>query len=323
MNQLPTELNRWQTQQSYTDLHQLNAIRKVGNKDQSAALKQIAQQFESMFMQMMLKSMRSASDVFAKDNPLNSFETGFYRDMFDNQMSLSLSQGNQLGLADALYRQLNRDYGADSAPSATGSLQPLRDDNGMVDRQRLVTTQPYQEPVDTIQQRSIDAAALNNINRPEDFIGFITPYAKQVAAKIGVDYPVIVAQSALETGWGEHVIRDRYGNHSFNLFNIKADSRWDGHLVNVQTIEYKNGIAQKESANFRRYDTVAASFDDYQAFLKQPRYQKALLAVNNSEDFITELQRAGYATDPNYAKKINQIVEQHFSNSTEKAIRVK
>ncbi|MGH1487692.1 MAG: flagellar assembly peptidoglycan hydrolase FlgJ [Cellvibrionaceae bacterium] len=315
MNQLPTEFNRFQTQQSYTDLNQLNDIRKIGNEDQSLALKKIAQQFESMFMQMMLKSMRSANDVFAKDNPLNSFEMGFHRDMLDNQMSLSLSQGNQLGLADALYRQLNRNYGSDSA--LTGSIKPLRDENGMTDSQRLIKNNPYQESVDTIQQRSADAAGLNKIKSPEDFIKFITPYAKEAAEKIGVDYKVIVAQSALETGWGEHSIRDRYGNHSFNLFNIKADSRWDGHLVNVATIEYKNGVAQKESANFRRYDTIAESFNDYQEFLNQPRYQKALLAVNNSEDFVAELQHAGYATDPNYAKKINQIVEQHFNNSSE------
>ena len=310
MNTMPIDINRLQAQQSYTDLHQLNSIRQLGHEDQSLALKKIAQQFESMFMQMMLKSMRSANDVFAKDNPLNSFEVGFHRDMLDNQLSLSLSQGNQLGLAEALYRQLQRHYIPES--SSSESIHALRDEQGLLDSRRLVTDNPYTIAPARLRQSNDDASLLNQLKTPNDFIEAIAPYAKATAEKMGVDYKVLIAQSALETGWGQHAIRDRHGNHSFNLFNIKADSRWQGHSVNVPTLEYREGIAQKETANFRRYANITDAFADYQQFLQGPRYQNALNAAGDSTAFIQELQRAGYATDPRYAEKIRHIVNNYL-----------
>lgn len=307
MNNLPNDLTRFQAQQSYTDLNQLNNIRRLGNDDQDAALRKIAEQFESMFMSMMLKSMRAANDVFAKDNPLNSFEVNFHKDMLDNQMSLSLSEGGKLGLADALFRQLQGTYS--NSTRANNSEQS--DSLGNLP-ERTISQDPYRNSPDFYQQHNKDAKALDSINTPEDFIAAVTPYAKEVAEKMGVDYKALIAQAALETGWGEHSIRDRYGKHSFNLFNIKADSRWQGHHVNVSTLEYKDGVAEKESANFRRYDSIAESFADYQQFLTQPRYQKAMAVAEDSRAFINELQQAGYATDPLYAEKINKIVESYF-----------
>lgn len=311
MNNLPVDINRLQTQQAYTNLNQLNDIRKIGHKDESLALKKVAQQFESMFMQMMIKSMRSANDVFAKDNPLNSFEVGFHRDMLDNQLSLSLSQDGGFGIGEALYRQLNRTYLSDS--SVTGDIQPIRNDDGSMNGQRLISANPYSDKADTSLLRQRDESIFDSIKTPEDFINAIKPYAKQVAAVIGGDYKVLIAQAALETGWGRHTIRDKHGKSSFNLFNIKVGSRWQGPSVNVPTLEYHNGIAEKESANFRRYDTLAQAFEDYQNLLQLPRYQKALSVAEDGAAFINELQKAGYATDPAYAKKITQILEKHFN----------
>jgi len=108
------------------------------------------------------------------------------------------------------------------------------------------------------------------------------------------------------------IIRDQYGNQSFNLFNIKADSRWQGKSVNVGTIEYVNGIAERENASFRRYASIEDSFEDYQQFLSQPRYQKALSVSHDPELFIKELHSAGYATDPAYSSKINRILNDEF-----------
>jgi flagellar protein FlgJ len=319
MNHLPTDISRFQAQQSYTDLNQLNDIRQLGQKDQSLALKKVAQQFESMFMHMMLKSMRSANDVFAKDNPLNSFEVGFHRDMLDHQLSLSLSEGKQLGLAEALYRQLHRSYlppSKDSLDNSEGNR--VNGEFAFKNTKAIVSNNPYlQSSISSVsgsvEQRRNDVQTLDAVNDPQTFIDTMTPYAKNIAKEMGVDYRVIVAQAALETGWGQHAIRDRYGNHSFNLFNIKADNSWSGHSVNVQTLEYNNGVAQKESASFRRYETILESFQDYQQFLTKPRYEKALSVADNNHDFIQELQNAGYATDPNYAKKVTRILDTYFN----------
>lgn len=312
MDNLTNDLTRMQTQQSYTDLNQLNNIRVLGNDNQDVALKKIAEQFESMFMQMMLKSMRSANDVFAKDNPLNSFEVNFHKDMLDQQMSLSLSEGGKLGLADVLFRQLKGTYAPDDITDREIDGTKV---NNVPDR--TISNNPYRDYSsgdlsNFYQQRDNDTQALDSISNPKEFIEALTPYAKKVAQDMGVDYKALIAQAALETGWGEHTIRDRYGNHSFNLFNIKADSRWEGHHVNVSTLEYKDGVAAKESANFRRYDSIADSFKDYQEFLTQPRYQQALKSVDDSEQFIKELQAAGYATDPRYAEKIVNILDRYF-----------
>ncbi|PZR41024.1 MAG: flagellar assembly peptidoglycan hydrolase FlgJ, partial [Ectopseudomonas oleovorans] len=128
------------------------------------------------------------------------------------------------------------------------------------------------------------------------------------AEKIGVDPRYLVAQAALETGWGKSIIRTRDGESSHNLFGIKTHNSWDGESARVLTTEYKGGKAVKEAASFRAYDSYAQSFDDYVSFLQNNgRYEKALSSTENPERFVKELQQAGYATDPNYARKISQI----------------
>lgn len=306
MNHLPTQIDRFQSKQSYTNLNQLNDIKRLGKEDEDQALRKVAKQFESMFVQMMLKNMRSANEVFAKDNPLNTSEMKFRQSMLDNQWSVSLTEGRGIGLADSLYRQLSQSYTPNSGGvSEAGELSTP---------QRKSLHSPYGENFEALRESKNDENVLNNIKTPEDFIKAMLPYAEKAAEGLGIDPKVLVAQSALETGWGEHTIQDSYGKTSFNLFNIKADSRWQGHLVNVPTVEYREGVAQKENANFRRYDSIGESFDDYLEFMKQPRYEKALTVASNSEDFVNELQNAGYATDPSYAKKINSIINNYFGN---------
>ena len=304
MNNLPTQLDQIQSRQSYTDLNQLNDIKRLGKNDEALALKKVAKQFESMFVQMMLKNMRAANEAFGKDNPLNTSEMKFRQGMLDNQWSLSLTEGRGIGLADSLYRQLSQSYGSNSAADKTTGAN--------IDPQRRAVANPYSDSFESIQKSKNDQGVLKSIKSPDEFIKAMLPYAEKAAAELGVDPKVLVAQSALETGWGEHTIQDRYGRTSFNLFNIKADSRWQGHSVNVPTIEYRDGVAQKESANFRRYDSIGESFDDYLNFIRQPRYESALAVADNSEAFVNELQQAGYATDPSYAKKINAIINDYF-----------
>ena len=125
---------------------------------------------------------------------------------------------------------------------------------------------------------------------------------------MGIDPAVLVAQSALETGWGKKVIQADQGS-SFNLFGIKADGRWDGKAATVSTVEFRDGLAVLEKASFRAYDSLSGSFNDYVDFLKSnPRYQQALDKVSDNKEFLAELQDAGYATDPKYAEKILGIL---------------
>lgn len=307
INSVSSDLAQLQTQQSYTDLSSLQSIRKNGAENQDLALKQVAQQFESMFVQMMLKSMRSANDVFAKDNPLNSFEMKHHQDMYDKQLSLSLSSSNKIGLADAFYRQMKSQYIPEANTVKSQSSNSLK---------RQDVGDPYwrDNVLSSAQVFLKDKVAVKNIDSPEAFVTSLAPYAKAAAKALGIDdYRILIAQSALETGWGKYVIEDQQGNSSLNLFNIKADKRWDGKSVNVSTLEYVEGIAQKENASFRRYSSIAESFSDYQRFLNQPRYANALKS-ENAEDYIKELQRAGYATDPKYAEKVVSVMNDIISN---------
>lgn len=280
-----------QSYDSYTDLHQLQGIRKIADKDYDLALRKVSEQFESLFLKMMLKSMRDANAVFSEDNPLNSFEMKHHQEMYDNQLSLTLSGTNKLGIADALFRQLQRDYGNAESENFPSRAQELS----------------FSGPYINYPQSARDEKLLSKMDTSDDFVKAMTPYAKEVASEIGVDYKAIIAQAALETGWGKHIIKDKYGKQSFNIFNIKANENWQGKSIAVSTLEYSQGVAAKESARFKRYDSIDESFKDYLELLQKPRYKQVLNADNNN--FANALQQSGYATDPEYAEKINAILE--------------
>ena len=146
------------------------------------------------------------------------------------------------------------------------------------------------------------------IHSAEDFVRQLHPYAEQAAKELGVEPKVLLAQAALETGWGRSLIKNSDGSNSFNLFNIKADKSWQGKQAQVSTLEFEQGIAKKVNAGFRSYASFQESFQDYVDFIKNnPRYGDALKQAGNGERYLHELQRAGYATDPNYANKVMSI----------------
>lgn len=146
-------------------------------------------------------------------------------------------------------------------------------------------------------------------NTQENFVMMLKPHAEKAAAELNISPDVLIAQVALETGWGKHVIHDRQGINSFNLFNIKASGQWQGDKVNVATLEYRDGIAANEKADFRKYSDYAESFSDYVRLMKNsPRYQPVLETGTDSAAYADALQSAGYATDPAYAKKIKQLL---------------
>ena len=314
-------------QQSYTDLNSLQHIRQLGEGDRDLALRELAKQFESMFLHMMMKAMRGANAAFEDGSGINSPEMKLHRDMLDSQLALTLSQGAAVqgsaphpaasrgpgfGLADALYRQLARAYRV-GAEGGGGEPLPLNL------RQAPMPPAPPSRPLSEATPVAVPAADQSpRISRgdkqaiaadPGSFVAQLLPYAKNAARKLRLDAGVLIAQAALETGWGRHVIHDSSGRSSHNLFNIKADSRWQGSAVRVPTVEYSGGIAARQSAAFRQYQSLGESFEDYVSFLSgNARYRRALEVSADSSAFIQALQDAGYATDPRYAEKVQRIL---------------
>jgi flagellar protein FlgJ len=259
-----------------TDFRQFAKLRADARTDDPAALREVARQFESVFTKMMLESMRAASF----GDPLFGSDQGdMYQDMMDDQLAIEMSQGKGLGLADLLIRQLS--HGA--SVEAPGEIEPVEGGS--------------KEGGDEMKQK---------------FLDMIGPAAEKAGRELGIDPKAIIAQAALETGWG----RSTPGQHSSeagsnNLFGIKAGASWNGAAVDAATHEYAGGVARGEVARFRAYDDAQASVSDYVSLLRDnPRYAAALNTGGDVRAFATALQRGGYATDPNYANKLVGVAEQ-------------
>jgi len=148
---------------------------------------------------------------------------------------------------------------------------------------------------------------------PDEFVENLWPHAQQAAEKLGVNPKAILAQAALETGWGKYPIAKENGAASFNLFGIKADGRWSGDRAVVNTLEFRDGVAKREKAAFRAYDSFGQSFDDYANFLSSSeRYKDALQSGDDASMFAASLQKGGYATDPKYSEKIDSILSSQW-----------
>jgi flagellar protein FlgJ len=278
----------------FNGLAQLKAKAGGGQGEKQEALEEVARQFETVFLKMMLKSMR---DTVPDSELIDGEKTKFYESMYDDQISLDLSKRGNLGLADMIVQQMGG-QAKDKEVTASMGLSDYRD----------FSVRRIQGALQEVNVEKTNAVS-NKISSPEEFINKMWPQAQQAAQELGVDAKVLLAQSALETGWGKHVMQNKAGQSSHNLFGIKASHGWEGKTVSVQTVEYENGIAEKRQATFRAYDSYQDSFNDYVQFLKEnPRYQQALELVDSNEGFIQGLQKAGYATDPAYAKKIISIL---------------
>lgn len=304
---------------AYTDLGSVQAIRAIKNK--SEALQQVAEQFESMMLRTMLKSMRDANKVFSEGNMLSSHEENTYRDMLDDQLTLTLSQDGGMGIAEVMVRQLQRSYGGSSQSDAVVN----RGVNEYLGKRNNVT--PVMPSVNREQEtllnkvRQMLPESLDFDGTVERFVSNLYPLAQKAAQALGIDPRALLAQSALETGWGRKLSRSPDGDSSFNFFNIKADRRWDGNSVSVSTLENRDGVSVRERADFRVYESPEHSFDDYVSFLSgNARYEKALQCTD-SQSFIEELAEAGYATDANYADKIISIMNDTRLNAAIDAVQ--
>jgi flagellar protein FlgJ len=306
---------------TYTDFSDLSALRREASSgDKEHALEKAAQQFEALFLQMMLKSMRDAG---GGEGLLDNDQTRLYQDMFDKELSLSLSRAeNGIGLAKMMIQQIQAAMpGSQSESAQPDSAQAVQAGFAVPARGlhsfQLDPAGPQAEAsASTGDKAAKTGQALPPFDSPEQFVASMWPHAQRAADKLGVDPRAVLAQAALETGWGRAVIQHPDGSSSHNLFNIKADHRWDGERVSKMTLEYRDGVAAKEQAWFRSYDSWQESFEDYVRFLQQNgRYQQALESGPDIALFSERLQQAGYATDPAYASKIQRIAEGEYINA--------
>ncbi|ENJ1707229.1 TPA: flagellar assembly peptidoglycan hydrolase FlgJ [Vibrio parahaemolyticus] len=289
------------------DISSLDSLRqkavKEGKDGEQEALHAAARQFESIFTSMMLKSMREANEGF-ESNIMNSQNEKFYRQMLDEQMASELSANGSMGLADMIVAQLTAGQGNDKSETA------MRDATNSAVEYRRVDPKKARE----IEKRLIESGELSRTSHtpakfdsPESFVNSMKPYAEKAAKALGVEPSLLLAQAALETGWGQKVVQNARGS-SNNLFNIKADRSWQGDKVTTQTLEFHDNTPVKETAAFRSYSNYQDSFNDYVRFLNDnPRYETALQQRGDSESFIRGIHRAGYATDPTYADKVLQV----------------
>ncbi len=308
------------------DIQGLDRLRQQGfEQDRGQALDEAARQFESLFTQQLFKSMRAANEVFKADSPMNSRYTQYYQDMHDQQMSAELSRQGSLGLADMVVKQLGGlSAAAPESEARFFDLDGVRRIKGKVirpadagsaasadDSPRNTAMASSSPPLRAAgNQTTVTHSASEPFRSPADFVRRLLPAATEASKRLGLPAEAMLAQAALETGWGKKVINQKNGDSSHNLFGIKADNSWKQAKTWVSTLEYEQGIAVKVQAPFRSYGSYNDSFDDYVQFLHDnPRYGDALQQTDSPRQYFNALQEAGYATDPNYADKLSSIFD--------------
>jgi len=333
------------------DAQSVDRLRLQAKQDPEQALKGAARQFEALFMNMLLKSMREATP---QEGLFNSEQTRLYTSLLDQQLAQNLS-AKGIGLADIMVRQLSRapapDVRPTSAPTAvlpgnavtapgappktmpphswfdgkqtralasipgqsvTQNLSPKGIDNMIRQLARTVAPDVPQPATAALAPAADPAPARQSGLVPpaaREFVNKVWNYARDAGQAIGIPAQFVVAQAALESGWGRHEIRRADGNPSFNLFGIKAGRNWSGPVVETVTTEHVNGTPQKTVEKFRAYGSYAEAFRDYGNLLRgNPRYA-AVLDRRDAAGFARGLQQAGYATDPMYADKLMRILQ--------------
>ncbi|MEI8362927.1 MAG: flagellar assembly peptidoglycan hydrolase FlgJ [Betaproteobacteria bacterium] len=305
------------------DANGLNSLKQAAKESSPEAIKEVAKQFEAIFMNMMLKSMREASP---QDNPFDNEQSRTFTSMLDQQMSSNLSSKG-LGLADVLARQLTRSSSAaatNTMQQAVTDVRPSSDTNAPLTAPLL--SKPYYSgaiktldqkitPVDTrSDSTTLEGSKVLNLkplsDNAADFHSRMSQHAEEASRATGVPAHLMLGQAALESGWGKREIKAVDGTPSNNLFGIKATGNWDGKVVEANTTEYINGIKQKRIEKFRAYDSYADSFKDFANLMRNnPRYENVMANLQNVNGYAQAMQKAGYATDPNYASKLASVIQ--------------
>ena len=288
---------------TYTDLNALASLKNAPTSP--ATIKAVSEQVEAMFLQMMLKSMRDASDAAGEPT---SNETGMYQDMFDKQVALTLSKRQDLGIARLFERQLG---GKSTDGKALDGKALALKNLGAAAAGAAPSSQLKQLPKSSPDSHSgtPPPTGANFSERASDFVQQVMPTIRQAAAAIGVNPLGMLAQAALETGWGQRMPRTADGNSSLNLFGVKAGGDWSGARAVADTVEISDGVAKQTRTAFRAYGSIEESVGDFARLLAtSPRYREAVAAGSNATAYIQHIAQAGYATDPDYANKLNEVL---------------
>ena len=300
-----------------TDLNSLNGLKNEANNKSPQAAREAAKQLESLFMREMIKSMRDAT---MKSGLLNEEGGGdLARDMYDQQMSVTMS-GLPGGLSAAITAQIARSMGIDEKEALQGLQAPV----GGVEQGSfaIASTVNFANSSRFTQwagkngmlgtaanSQMLDSYASGPKGR-DNFVQSHHAAAQRVARESGIPAHYMLGQAGHETGWGKSEIRGAGGANSFNLFGIKATGNWSGKVAEITTTEYVDGIPRKVKAKFRAYDSYEESFRDYARLISQnPRYAKAMQSTGSAHDYASALQKAGYATDPQYANKLSRAID--------------
>ncbi len=301
------------------DANGLNNLKQAAKENSPEAIKAVAKQFEAIFMNMMLKSMREATP---QDNPFDNEQSRTFTSMLDQQLSSNLASKG-LGLADVLARQLSK-----SGYAATNTLQQAVADESAVSGSNLqggsalinnplspnAAPKPMENKTTLTNSLSSANKILNNNSSLSDssteFQNRMAPHAEVASRATGLPAHLMLGQAALESGWGKREIKAIDGTPSNNLFGIKATGNWDGKVVEAATTEYINGVKLKRIEKFRAYDSYADSFKDFANLMRNnPRYEKVMSNLQNVNGYAQAMQKAGYATDPNYASKLASVIQ--------------
>jgi flagellar protein FlgJ len=260
------------------DSQGLDKLRLQAKQSPDKALKGAAQQFEQVFLNMMLKSMREATP---QEGMFDNEQTKMFTGMLDQQLAQSMSSGQGVGLAAVMVRQLSHSSMEAGGAAKTEGTSGLKG--------------------------AIPSAY--NENFQQDFVKKLMPDAEKASAATGIPAHLMVGQAALESGWGRREIKMPDGTNSHNLFGVKAGTGWNGKIAEVTTTEYHNGVANKQVEKFRAYDSYADAFKDYANVLSSnPRYAEVLKQGDSAQGFANALQKAGYATDPHYGDKLSKVI---------------
>ncbi len=269
------------------DVRALNQLKFESGQNSAQAVRETAKQFESLFMREMIKSMREAT---MKSGLLDSAQGDLGTDMLDQQLSVQMS-GQPGGLSEAIARQISRQMGGAEAHLVAPSTLSLSS---------------------ALPARSTASAPVASGPAPkgrDDFVQHHSAAADRVAQASGIPASFMLGQAGHETGWGKSEIKNADGSNSFNLFGIKATKAWTGKVAEITTTEYINGTARKVTAKFRAYDSYEDSFKDYARLINNsPRYEQARAKTDSATAYASELQKAGYATDPEYARKLSGAI---------------
>jgi flagellar protein FlgJ len=307
---------------SIFDTQSLAGLKNGLRKDDPQALKAAAQQFEAIFLQMMMKSMRAASP---QDSMFDSDQSRFYQELLDSQLSQVMAAKGGTGLAAVIERQLSgAGFGTVVEYEEGLPLVPLSKPLPVVPGQQSLPL-PQDEvqrslpleksPVRPLSSAGVPSAAVTMTtatptaeNPAQTFVSSLWPQAVAASNTTGIPAQFLLAHAALESGWGKSEARFADGRPSHNLFGIKAGGTWSGDTVEAVTTEYVNGVAERRVERFRAYSSYAEAFEDYARLLAQsPRYA-GVVGSQDATSFARGLQRAGYATDPAYANKLLRVI---------------